>query len=90
MWRSLLVNSSDPSKAERIAVKYIRKKEQIRLCHMDLNILTLPICFQAAIANGSSILLLILDREIYINKELEACVSRLLSEVNSQTEAGSK
>jgi hypothetical protein len=47
-------------------------------------------CFQAAIANGSNILLLILGREIYINEELEAFVSQLLFEVNSQKEAGNK
>ena len=45
-------------------------------------------CFQAAIANGSNILLLIPEKEIDINKELEASVSQLLSESDSQIEAG--
>ena len=45
-------------------------------------------CFQAAIANGSNMLLLIPEKEIDINKELEASVSQLLSEPDSQMEAG--
>jgi hypothetical protein len=45
-------------------------------------------CFQAAIANGSNMLLLIPEKEIDINKELEASVSQLLSESNLQTEDG--
>jgi hypothetical protein len=43
VWRtaqSLLVNSSDPSEVKRKAVKYMRKKEQMRLYDTDLNILT--------------------------------------------------
>jgi len=40
------------------------------------------------IANGSNILLLIPEKEIDINKELEASVSQLLSELDSQMEAG--
>lgn len=93
VWRtaqSPLVNCSDPSEIERIAVKYMRKTEQIRLYDTDLNILTPPMCFQAAIANGSNMLLLIPGREIDINEELEASVSQLLSEVNLQKEGGSK
>jgi hypothetical protein len=69
-------------------VKYIRKKEQIRVYNTDLNILTPQMCFQAAIANGSNILLLIPEREININEELEASVSQLLSKSDSQIEAG--
>ena len=42
-------------------------------------------CFQATIANGNNILLLIPEKEIYINEELEASVSQLLS---AQMEAG--
>jgi hypothetical protein len=45
-------------------------------------------CFQATIANGSNMLLLIPEKEIDINEELEASVSRLLSELDSQMEAG--
>jgi hypothetical protein len=45
-------------------------------------------CFQAAIANGSNILLLIPEREIDINEELEASVCQLLSGSDSQMEAG--
>ena len=41
-------------------------------------------CFQAAIANGSNMLLLIPEKEIDINEELETSVSQLLSESNSQ------
>jgi hypothetical protein len=41
-------------------------------------------CFQAAIANGSNMLLLIPEKEIHINDELEASVSQLLSESDSQ------
>ena len=91
VWRtaqSLLIDSSDPSKVERIAVKYMRKKEQIRLYDTDLNILTPQMCFQAAVANRSNMLLLIPEREIDINEELEASVSQLLSELDSQREAG--
>ncbi|KAE8440544.1 hypothetical protein EG329_007250 [Mollisiaceae sp. DMI_Dod_QoI] len=89
-WRtaqSLLVYSSDPSEVERIAVKYMRKREQIRVYDTDLNILTPQMCFQAAIANGSNMLLLIPEKEIDINEELEASVSHMLSEPNSEMEA---
>jgi hypothetical protein len=44
--------------------------------------------FQVAIANGSNMLLLIPENEIDINEELEASVSQLLSESDSQMEAG--
>ena len=54
-----------------------------RVYDTDLNILT-PMCFQAAIANGSNMLLLIPEKEIDINEELEASVSQLLSESDSQ------
>ena len=72
VWRtaeSLHVYSSDPSEVERIAVKYMRKREQIRVYDTDLNILTPQMCFQAAIANGSNMLLLIPEKEIDINEE---------------------
>jgi uncharacterized protein YjbI with pentapeptide repeats len=91
VWRtaqSLHVYSSDPSEVGRIAVKYMRKREQIRVYDTDLNILTPQMCFQAAIANGSNMLLLIPEKEIDINEELEASVSQLLSESDSQMEAG--
>jgi hypothetical protein len=45
-------------------------------------------CFQAAIANRGNILLLIPEREIVINEELEASVSQLLSESNSREDDG--
>jgi hypothetical protein len=45
-------------------------------------------CFQAAITNRSNMLLLILEKEIDINKELEASISQLLSKLDSQIEAG--
>jgi hypothetical protein len=45
-------------------------------------------CFQAAITNGSNMLLLIPEKEIDINEELEASVSQLLSESESQMETG--
>jgi hypothetical protein len=45
-------------------------------------------CFQAAIANGNNMLLLIPEQEVDINKELETSVSQLLSESVSQIEAG--
>jgi hypothetical protein len=91
VWRtaqSLHVYSSNPSEVERIAVKYIRKREQIRAYDTDLNILTPQMCFQAAIANGSNMLLLIPEKEIDISEELEASVSQLLSESGSQMEIG--
>jgi hypothetical protein len=91
VWRtaqSLYIYSSDLSEIEQIAVKYIRKREQIRVYDTDLNILTPQMCFQAAIANGSNILLLIPEKEIDINKELEASVSRLLFESDLQMGAG--
>jgi hypothetical protein len=59
----------------------MRKREQIRVYDTNLNILTLQMCFQAAIANGSNMLLLIPEKEIDINEELEASVSQLLSEI---------
>jgi hypothetical protein len=45
-------------------------------------------CFQVAIANGNNMLLLIPEKEVGINEELETSVSQLLSESASQTEAG--
>jgi hypothetical protein len=66
----------------------MRKKEQMRLYDRDLNILTPEMCFQAAVANRSNILLLIPERDIDINEELEASVSTLLSELDSQIETG--
>jgi len=53
----------------------MRKRKQIRLYDTDLNILTPQICFQATIANGSNMLLLIPESKIDINKELEVSVS---------------
>ena len=87
VWRttqSLHVYSSDPSEVERIAVKYKRKREQIRVHDTDLNILTPQICFRAAIATGSNMPLLIPEKEIKINEELEASVSQPFSESDSQ------
>ena len=68
----------------------MRKREQIRVYDTDLNILTPQMCFQAAIANGSNMLLLILKKEININKELKAFISRLLSKLDLQVEASIK
>jgi hypothetical protein len=60
----------------------------MRLSDTDLNIIIPQMCFQAAITNGSNILLLIPEREIDINEELEASVCQLLSGSDSQMEAG--
>jgi len=56
----------------------MRKREQIRAYDTDLNILTPRMCFQAAIANGSNMLLLIPEKEIDINEELETCLSTVV------------
>lgn len=64
----------------------MRKMEQIRVYDTDLNLLTPQMCFQAEIADGSNMLLLIPGKEIVINEELEASVSRLLSELDLQTD----
>jgi hypothetical protein len=69
-----------------MAVQYMRKKEQMRLYDTDLNILTPQMGFQAAIANKSNMLLLISEKDIDINEELEAPVSQLLSESESQVD----
>jgi hypothetical protein len=66
----------------------VRKRGEIRVYDTDLNILTPQMCFQAAIANGSNMLLLIPEKEIDINEELETSVSRVLSESDSQIEVG--
>jgi hypothetical protein len=66
----------------------MRKREQIRVYDTDLNILTPQMCFQAAIANGSNMLLLIPEKEIDINEELEASISQLLSGSESQMKTG--
>lgn len=90
MWRishSLDVNPSDPSEVERVALKYMRKR--IRLFDTELNILTPRDCFEAATANGRNMILLIPEREININKELEASISKLKSNDDSTTEDGS-
>jgi hypothetical protein len=85
--QELLVHSSDPSEIERIALKYMRKKEQMRVYDTDLNSLTPQMCFRAALAHQSHILLLIAERDIVINEELGASVSQLLSESGLQSEA---
>jgi len=74
---SLLVNPSDPSEDERVAKKYIRKR--IRLFDTELNILTPQGCFEAALADGTNTILLILEAEISIDEELKAFVSELAS-----------
>ena len=58
----------------------------MRLYDTGLNILITKMYFQAAIANRGNILLLIPEREIDINGELEASVSQLLSESRSREE----
>ena len=60
----------------------------MRVYDTDLNILTPQTCFQATIANKSNMLLLIPETEIDINEELQAPVSQLFSESDSQMEAG--
>jgi len=90
VWRTaqtLHVDSSGPSEVERIAIKYMSKADRIRVYDIDLNILTPQVCFKAAIANRAHILLLIPERDIDINEELEAFVSQLLSEVELQMES---
>lgn len=62
--------------------------DQIRAYDTDLDILTPQMCFQAAIAHGSIMLLLIPEKEIDINEELEASASQLLLESDSQMETG--
>ena len=59
-------------------MKYIRK-----------NIPDPQMCFQAAIASRSNMLLLILEREIDTNEELEASVSQLLSKLDSVLQSSS-
>ncbi|KAH7379030.1 hypothetical protein BKA64DRAFT_750205 [Cadophora sp. MPI-SDFR-AT-0126] len=92
VWRTaqrLHVRFSDPSEVERIAVKYMRKSEQIRVYDTDLNILTPQMCYEAAMANRCNILLLIPGKQLDISEELEASVSLLLlSESESSMEAG--
>jgi len=90
VWRTaqtLHVDSSDPSQVERTAIKYMRKADRIRVYDTDLNVLTPEVCFKAAIANRAHLLLLIPERDIDINEELEASVAQLLSEVELQMES---
>jgi hypothetical protein len=89
VWRtanSLLVDPSDPSEVERVAKKYMRKR--IRLFDTALNILTPRDCFEAALADETNTILLIPEAEIDIDKELEASVSELAS--NTDTEPNLK
>jgi hypothetical protein len=83
VWRtadSLLVDPSDPSEVERVAKKYMRKR--IRLFDTALNILTPRGCFEAALADGTNTILLIPEAEINIDKELEASMSELASNID--------
>ena len=85
VWRtadSLLVDPSDPSEVERVAKKYMRKR--IRLFDTELNILTPRGCFEAALADGTNTILLIPEAEISIDEELEASVSELVSNTNTE------
>jgi len=68
-----------------VAKKYMRKK--IRLFDTALNILTPRECFEAAIADGTNTILLISEREISIDEELEASVSELASNTEEKLEA---
>ena len=74
--QSLHVYSSDPSDIERIAVKHMRQMKQIRVDDTDLNILTPQKCFQAAMASGSNMPLLIPEKEMNIHKSQRPLVSR--------------
>jgi hypothetical protein len=61
-------------------------RKGMRLYDIDLNLLTPRLCFQAAIAKGTNLLLLIPETEIDINEELEASVTQLVSELGLQEE----
>ena len=65
-------------------------RKQMRLLDTDLNILTPRNCFQAAIADGSNTLLVIPEKEIDINEQLEASVSELPSVSDSHAGVGRK
>jgi hypothetical protein len=61
-------------------------RKRIRLFDTALNILTPRGCLEAALADGASTILLILEEEISIDGELEASVSELVSDTDSYRE----
>lgn len=63
-------------------------RKQIRLFDTALNILTSWGCFEAVFANITNIIILISEAEISIDKKLEASVSELA--LNTDTERGLK
>jgi hypothetical protein len=83
---SLLVDPSDPSEVQRVAIKYMRK--QIRLFDASLNILTPRGCFEAAIVNNANSIYLIPETEIRIDEQLLASITGSLSDVEPHEELG--
>jgi hypothetical protein len=61
-------------------------RKKIRLFDTALNILTPRGCLEAALADGTSTILLIPEAEISIDEELEASLSKLASNTDSDTE----
>jgi hypothetical protein len=61
-----------------VVVEYIRK--HVRLFNTQLNILTLPDCFEVVTTDGGNTILLIPEAEIDISEELEGSISKLASE----------
>lgn len=66
--RSLLVNSAEPSKVERVAKKYMRKG--FRPFDSSFNPLVPRTCFQAVTADGTNTILLNPEHDIRINNQL--------------------
>ncbi|KAH8585784.1 hypothetical protein B0O99DRAFT_109740 [Bisporella sp. PMI_857] len=75
--------SSGREELHRAVVKYNRKVSPLTAYDADLNPVTADMAYESALGNESHILLL-LPGGTEINEELEASVSRLLSESDSQ------
>ena len=81
---SLLVDPSDPSEIERVAIKYMRK--EIRLFNTSSKVLKPRECFAAAILNNENTIYLIPETEIHVNEQFLASITGSLSNVEPHEE----
>lgn len=73
------VDPNDPSEAERIAFKYARKENQhARFYNKALRLVTAAQCTQAAIDDGSNIVLMSLWQDLKVTRDKVAEVAEMV------------
>ncbi|KAI9777125.1 MAG: hypothetical protein M1839_009081 [Geoglossum umbratile] len=78
----LIVNLSDPSEVEHIAIKNLRK--EIRTFDTNLCMLALNECFEAVTSNGTNTILLILQDKLVIDDEMLNSAAEIHAKAVSQ------